>query len=114
MGCKVHSDSTHSRPRTSATALRRPGTNLGRRETELSSHRWRISPPDPGESDQVPRERGLPDTAVKEEPATRAGPTLPSNDFSDTTEGTKSVPGHLEPASSGKQDDPRVTSIEIP
>ncbi|MPC63790.1 hypothetical protein E2C01_057893 [Portunus trituberculatus] len=37
-----------------------------------------------------------------EEPTTREGPTLPSNDFSGTTEGTESVPGCLEPASPGK------------
>ncbi|MPC45713.1 hypothetical protein E2C01_039419 [Portunus trituberculatus] len=58
--------------------------------------------------------RDLPETAVKEEPATREGPTLPSNDFSDTTEGTESIPGHLEPASQEKPDDPGVTSKETP
>ncbi|MPC61049.1 hypothetical protein E2C01_055112 [Portunus trituberculatus] len=56
--------------------------------------------------------RGLPDTAVKEELATRKGLMLPSNDFSGTAEGTKSIPGHLGPASPGKPDDPGVTSIE--
>ncbi|MPC46650.1 hypothetical protein E2C01_040373 [Portunus trituberculatus] len=57
---------------------------------------------------------GVPDTAVKEKPATREGLTLPSNDFSRTTEGTKSVPGCPGPASPGKPDDPGVTSIETP
>ncbi|MPC55147.1 hypothetical protein E2C01_049078 [Portunus trituberculatus] len=89
--------------------------NLGRIVTKLSLHHRRMYPARPKrDSDQVPPERGPPDTAVKEEPATKEGPMLPSNDFSETTEGTENIPSRLGPASPGKPYDLEVTSIETP
>ncbi|MPC52942.1 hypothetical protein E2C01_046822 [Portunus trituberculatus] len=90
----------------STTALHHPGMNLERRDrVVLASSENVPCLTRQTQTEWPPSSEVLPDTAVKEEPATQVGPTLSSSVSSGTTEGTKSIPGCSGPASPGKPDD---------